>query len=581
MAEQSERRDKRLKVFVSYARDDLEFADQLVSALEAFDFDLLIDREGISAGEDWQRRLGALIAEADTVVFLLSPSAAQSEMCAWEIAETDRLSKRLFPVVIKPLGATPVPERFQELNYIFFYSEPRVPGSGFGRGLHALVQALNTDLDWVREYTRLGQRASEWQTGGQSENRLLSGGDIAAAKDWLARRPAKASAPTPLHLDFIRASEDAQTARESAERRRLDEVAAVQAARERAQNEREAALRQLRRRTLTWGTAALLLALAAGTFGGLAELQRRNADTQSELAKEHRLAAEEQTRIARANESRALAALSEVAFEQNRYIDAVKLAIAAWPRDRDDNRPKLVATVKALSHAQRLQRQTIPPLRHEDEVWGAVFNRDESRILTWSDDGTARLWDAATGEELLSLRRTDDVFGVSGAAFNRDESHILTWSDHGTRLWDAATGKELLSLGDGHGAAFSDDGIRVLTRSYDSTRLWDAATGQELLSLHHEGAGPGGVRGAAFNNDETRILTWSVDDTARLWDISRLPRGHLIDLACGMLPDSDDPDTPEFEYPDASELKDRYGIAIAEPICGPDTPAPVWTELVD
>ena len=76
--------------------------------------------------------------------------------------------------------------------------------------------------------------------------------------------------------------------------------------------------------------------------------------------------------------------------------------------------------------------------------------------------------------------------------------------------------------------------------------------------------------GAAFNGDESRILTWSDDGTARLWDISRLPRGNLIDIACGMLPDHD-----------TSELEKRYGIAITEPICGPDTPAPVWTELVD
>ena len=85
MAEAGELQDEKLKIFVSYARDDLEFADQLVAALDAFDFDLLIDRQGIAAGEDWQRRLGALIAEADTVVFLLSPSALQSKMCAWRL----------------------------------------------------------------------------------------------------------------------------------------------------------------------------------------------------------------------------------------------------------------------------------------------------------------------------------------------------------------------------------------------------------------------------------------------------------------------------------------------------------------
>jgi hypothetical protein len=109
-----------------------------------------------------------------------------------------------------------------------------VPGSGFGRGLTALVQALTTDLDWVREHTRLGQRAAEWQAGGRSENRLLSGGDIAAATAWLARRPPKATEPTELHLEFIRASEEAQIKREGAERQRLEEMAAAQAARERA-----------------------------------------------------------------------------------------------------------------------------------------------------------------------------------------------------------------------------------------------------------------------------------------------------------------------------------------------------------
>ena len=161
--------------------------------------------------------------------------ARSNPRCAtWEIAETDRLSKRLLPVLIKPLGATPVPERFQELNYIFFYPEPKVPGSGFGKGLTALVQALNTDLEWVREHTRLGQRAAEWQAGGQSENRLLSGDDIAAARAWLARRPPKAPEPTELHREFIRASEDAQLKRESAERQRLEEMAAAQAAREKA-----------------------------------------------------------------------------------------------------------------------------------------------------------------------------------------------------------------------------------------------------------------------------------------------------------------------------------------------------------
>ena len=69
----SEDRGK-LRVFISYSRDDLNFADQLDAALTACGFECLIDRHGISGGEDWKRRLGNLISEADTVVFVLSPS---------------------------------------------------------------------------------------------------------------------------------------------------------------------------------------------------------------------------------------------------------------------------------------------------------------------------------------------------------------------------------------------------------------------------------------------------------------------------------------------------------------------------
>ena len=146
MAEPDDRQDSKLKVFVSYARDDLEIADQLVVALEAFGFEPLIDRHGISAGEDWQKRLSGMIAEADSVAFLLSPSSAQSDMCTWEVAKTDHLPKRLQPVVVKPLVATPVPERLQELNYTFLYAEPKSLGSGFGRGLPCLALQLHISV---------------------------------------------------------------------------------------------------------------------------------------------------------------------------------------------------------------------------------------------------------------------------------------------------------------------------------------------------------------------------------------------------------------------------------------------------
>jgi TIR domain len=109
----------KLRVFISYSRDDLDFADQLNAALDACGFECFIDRQGISGGEDWKRRLGNLISEADTVVFVLSPTSARSEICAWEVEEAARLGKRILPVNCRPLEGASPPPRLRDLNYIF------------------------------------------------------------------------------------------------------------------------------------------------------------------------------------------------------------------------------------------------------------------------------------------------------------------------------------------------------------------------------------------------------------------------------------------------------------------------------
>jgi hypothetical protein len=75
----------RLTVFLSYSRDDLDFADQLKAALQSHKYDIAIDRQGISGGEDWRARLGGLIRDADTVIFVMSPSSSGSELCKWEV----------------------------------------------------------------------------------------------------------------------------------------------------------------------------------------------------------------------------------------------------------------------------------------------------------------------------------------------------------------------------------------------------------------------------------------------------------------------------------------------------------------
>ncbi len=52
------------KIFISYSRKDMPFADRLEAALKARDFEPLIDRTEIYAFEDWWKRPQVLISRA-------------------------------------------------------------------------------------------------------------------------------------------------------------------------------------------------------------------------------------------------------------------------------------------------------------------------------------------------------------------------------------------------------------------------------------------------------------------------------------------------------------------------------------
>ena len=242
---------ERLRVFISYSRRDHEFADQLLAALETCGFECIIDREDISAGEDWKRRLGALIADADTVVFVVSAESSTSQTCQWEVDKASELGKRIFPVVYDVSRPLTPPPLLEALNQIFFCPDPGVPGSGFGRGLKSLAGALNTDFSWLRKHTRYLERAMEWAEAGRDVDRLLTGRDIADAKAWITARPKSAPAPTPLQLDFIRASEAEAEARSNAEVQRLKEMAEAADERAAALRDKEDALRDKEAALLT------------------------------------------------------------------------------------------------------------------------------------------------------------------------------------------------------------------------------------------------------------------------------------------------------------------------------------------
>jgi Flp pilus assembly protein TadD len=149
-----------------------------------------------------------------------------------------------------------------------------------------------------------------------------------------------------------------------------------------------------------------------------------------------------------------------------------------------------------------------------------AFSPDGQRLASASSDQTVKIWETATGKELLALKGHADV--VDSVAFSPDGQRLASASnDQTVKIWDSATGKELFALKDHAGwvwsVAFSPDGRRLASSAnMDGTvKIWDSATGNELVAFKGHASA---VRSVAFSPDGQRLATGSDDQTVRIWD---------------------------------------------------------------
>jgi WD40 repeat protein/ABC-type branched-subunit amino acid transport system substrate-binding protein len=175
----------------------------------------------------------------------------------------------------------------------------------------------------------------------------------------------------------------------------------------------------------------------------------------------------------------------------------------------------------------RTGQQVLSLRGHSSQVWGAAISPDGTRLATGSADHTVRVWDAATGKVLwISPGSADRVVTV---AFSTDGTRLASGGgDSRARVWDVATGTELLVLSHPQpltSVAFSPDGVWLATATQgrdDPIRVWDARTGalQRSLAGHQDI-----VWSVSFSPDGGRLVSASRDGTARIWDAAS---GHVL-----------------------------------------------------
>ena len=211
-------------------------------------------------------------------------------------------------------------------------------------------------------------------------------------------------------------------------------------------------------------------------------------------------------------------------------LGSQSLILEVLPHRGGSGPPYTAAALNVFEKTLAQDAQEFALVGHTDRVRSIAYSLDGKRLITASHDGTARVWDAANGRQILVLQGHGGP--VLSAAFSPDGLRAATGSyDKTTRVWDVSTGRQLLVLPHPdrvRSVAFSPDGRQLVTASYDHTvRIWDAMTGRQIHILTGHSAL---VTSAVFSADGRRVVSASYDKTARIWDTAT---GRLITVLAG------------------------------------------------
>jgi len=364
-----------------------------------------------------------------------------------------------------------------------------------------LREWLNESRADVRTQRQLAASAAEWESAQRDASFLLAGTKLSQFEIWSANTTVALTQHESAYLkaSFVEREKLIKKEKQSVER-----------------------LRKLNRAISFVGVVAIVLAGVAFVFSRQATASAKDAQEQARITSVRELSSEANLNLNIDPERSILLALQAV--DKTYSIDHTVL-----PEAQD-----------ALHRAVQASSIELTLRGHTDIVSKAIFSPDGTRIATSSADGTAKIWDAVTGKELLTIKASTEGW-VNQVIFSPNGKLLATANgDKTARIWDTTTGKELATLKDHTDlvkcVAFSPDGKYLATSSYDgTTKVWDVLTDKKLLTLREDDGGQ--IISMAFSPDGTQIVTainansGSREGWASIWDVSTgkklfILRGH-------------------------------------------------------
>ncbi|MEZ4668067.1 MAG: tetratricopeptide repeat protein [Anaerolineae bacterium] len=206
-------------------------------------------------------------------------------------------------------------------------------------------------------------------------------------------------------------------------------------------------------------------------------------------------------------------------------------SLPAWKRDGAVIETRKISTGSGTNSIQLWDAATGENVLTVENSKYAVWNSDQSQIMAITDDKVIHVFDATNGSEVLTLSveteaERDGVYdaewhtgesliaaNVGRCSATRDNCSLSLW------VWDAQSGDVVGRLGEEEpfsAAVWQPDGSRVLTLSREPSHalLWDVASGKVVATFEH----PDTVRGAAWKADGSQLMTWSDENIVRIWD---------------------------------------------------------------